>query len=105
MVYDKLVRDRTPDIITAGGRIPVVRVAAVEEYRQRLQHKLHEAAEELGAPDSLREEELAELLEILLALASLEGLSAEALEALRAQKAVRRGSFDRRLVLVEAHER
>jgi predicted house-cleaning noncanonical NTP pyrophosphatase (MazG superfamily) len=41
--YDKLVRDRIPEIIRAAGKIPVTRtVADAEEMKRRLLDKLAE---------------------------------------------------------------
>jgi predicted house-cleaning noncanonical NTP pyrophosphatase (MazG superfamily) len=104
IVYDKLVRDRVPEIVLSGGRRPVTRVADAQEYRRRLEDKLREEADELGEPDAARAEELADLLEVVHALADLEGLTPEALEELRARKAAERGGFRERIVLLEVHE-
>ena len=47
--YRKLVRDRIPEIIQAGGRHPVTRVLDESGYRQALLDKLVEEAGEAAS--------------------------------------------------------
>jgi predicted house-cleaning noncanonical NTP pyrophosphatase (MazG superfamily) len=59
--YRKLVRDRIPEIIQAGGGHPVTRVLDEACYRQALLSKLvEEAAEAASAGTANLPEELAE---------------------------------------------
>jgi predicted house-cleaning noncanonical NTP pyrophosphatase (MazG superfamily) len=104
IVYDKLVRDRIPEIVAATGRRPVTRIAEPEEYRRRLEDKIREELAELCEPGARRAEELADLLEVLYALAELEGLTLGELESLRACKAEQNGGFQNRVVLSEVIE-
>ncbi|USZ69768.1 nucleoside triphosphate pyrophosphohydrolase (plasmid) [Halorussus salilacus] len=95
--YDKLVRDRIPDIVAENGEQAVVHVAEGAEYRERLREKLcEEAAEfrETGDP-----EELADVLEVLAAIRDAEGFDRGELERLRAEKADERGGFEDGVVL------
>jgi predicted house-cleaning noncanonical NTP pyrophosphatase (MazG superfamily) len=96
--YDKLVRDRIPQIIAAAGDEPEVRRAAPEEYRPLLRRKLLEEVDEFLAGEDV--EELADVLEVVHALAADLGVTPERLEQLRAEKAAARGAFTDRLVLV-----
>lgn len=41
-IYNKLVRDKIPEIIENDGETPVVRVLNDEEYRIELENKLKE---------------------------------------------------------------
>jgi len=103
--YDKLVRDRIPEIVCKAGKTPVTRVAADDELRSLLEAKLQEETDELRkSPPARRGEELADILEVVQALACLEGLTPEALEVLRAKKAVERGGFEGKVVLLEVEE-
>ncbi|WP_406039425.1 hypothetical protein OG799_28535 [Micromonospora sp. NBC_00898] len=45
IVYGKLVRDRIPEIISAGGEIPEVQVLGAEDFFPALIAKLHEEAD------------------------------------------------------------
>jgi predicted house-cleaning noncanonical NTP pyrophosphatase (MazG superfamily) len=99
--YDKLVRDRIPDIIRQAGKTPTVRVADPTELTQLLEAKLKEETEELLAPTADRPKELADILEVLHALARQEDMSPDDLEDLRRRKAKDRGGFKEGIVLLE----
>ena len=97
--YDKLVRDRIPDIIRESGKEPVCRTATQEEALDYLARKLgEEAAEYLESRDA---EELADVLEVVFAIAAEKGITPEKLEEIRARKARERGGFSGRIVLEE----
>ena len=100
MRHYKLVRDRIPEIIRAGGGAPITHVASNEEYGLRLDEKLLEEIEEFFG--SREPEELADILEVVFALAAHAGISREELERLRAKKAEERGAFTQRIILEEA---
>lgn len=95
--YDKLVRDRIPEMIEENGETPHVRVADGDEYERRLREKLDEEVREFREDGDV--EELADVLEVVHALREQEGVSAERLEAIRAEKAEERGRFDDGIVL------
>jgi predicted house-cleaning noncanonical NTP pyrophosphatase (MazG superfamily) len=91
MKYDKLVRDRIPEIIRSKGEVPVMHIAPDEEYRARLAEKLREEVAELLDPDANLCDELADVLEVLEALRVLHGLSEEEVQARKTQKRNDRG--------------
>lgn len=97
--YDKLVRDRIPDIIAEKGERSTVHVASDEEYRSKLREKLTEEVAEFM--ESGEREELADVLEVVYALAAERGLSQEELERIRREKAEKRGGFAGRIILEE----
>ena len=76
-IYNKLVRDRIPEIIKGAGKTPTSRAAAADEIRRLLEGKLQEELDELCESGANRPEELADILEVVLALAAEEGLSPE----------------------------
>ena len=96
--FNKLVRDRIPDIIRKNNETPVVRLLDREEYIRELDKKLEEEILEFRANRSL--EELADILEVLYGLCKAEGFTPEELEAVRKDKAERRGAFDERVFLI-----
>jgi predicted house-cleaning noncanonical NTP pyrophosphatase (MazG superfamily) len=95
--YDKLVRDRIPEICRENGETPVTHVETGEDYRERLRAKLCEEAAEFR--ESGDPEELADVLEVLAAIRHAEGFEREELERLREQKAEERGRFEDGIVL------
>ena len=100
-VYNKLVRDRIPEIIAEReGQAPKTRILTEKEYRVELAKKLNEeVAEYQATPNS---EELADILEVVYALAAVHNLDPEALEQIRQEKATPRGGFSKKIFLIEA---
>lgn len=100
--YDKLVRDRIPEIIRAEGKDCTVEVLSDGDYLRFLDAKLNEELAEYQESKSL--EELADLMEVLRAVVIARGWSWEALEQVRREKAEKRGGFERKLLLKEVVE-
>ena len=99
--YDKLVRDRIPEIIAGrGGQATFKACADDEEYLARLVAKLREEVDEFDRDRNA--EELADILEVIRALCLRLGLDPAEVEALRVRKEAERGAFGKKLVLVEA---
>ncbi|SDY07475.1 Predicted house-cleaning noncanonical NTP pyrophosphatase, all-alpha NTP-PPase (MazG) superfamily [Evansella caseinilytica] len=100
-VYQKLVRDRIPEIIRRNGsECDVRRLDAGEfemEAKMKLQEELGEYLEAGNAEQAM--EELADLLELIYCLSEHHGYSKEELEHIRSDKAERRGSFYERWYL------
>ncbi|WUI03845.1 nucleoside triphosphate pyrophosphohydrolase [Spirillospora sp. NBC_00431] len=94
---EKLVRDRIPEIIREGGRLPETRAASPEEHAGLLRAKLYEEAGEYVAGGDPAE--LSDLLEVVHALAELHGLTRHELEEQRSAKAATHGGFSNRIVL------
>jgi predicted house-cleaning noncanonical NTP pyrophosphatase (MazG superfamily) len=65
--YNKLVRDKIPDIIMRRGDKPVTQILDAGAYRRELRRKLQEEVAEFG--ESGEVEELADVLEVVYALA------------------------------------
>lgn len=95
----KLVRDLIPEIIRQNGETPVYRRAWPREMPDLLRAKLkEEVAEYFESGDIM---ELVDILEVIRELAHLEDVSPVKLEMLRQDKAVGRGSFNERWILIE----
>lgn len=95
--YNKLIRDKIPEIVANKGGESVTHIATDEEYKQKAIEKLQEELAEFL--DSKDPEELADLLEITYAVADSLGVSKDELEAMRSKKAVERGGFSKRIIL------
>ena len=100
--YNKLVRDKIPQIIEAGGKTCTVRVLSEEEYLAKLDEKLGEELAEYLESKSM--EELADLLEVIAATAAARGCSWEQLQKIREDKHQKRGGFAQRLLLTQVSE-
>jgi len=100
--YNKLVRDRIPEIIESKGGKCTVEVLSDEEYLKMIDKKLDEELAEYHEDQNL--EELADLVEVIYAAAKARGFTLEELEAVRAEKAAKRGAFDKKLLLKEVTE-
>lgn len=104
--YDKLVRDRIPDIIRASGKMCRTRELAPAERLSALQTKLREEVGEYLAttsnPDAI--EELADVLEVLLALVKMHGGEPADVEAVRIRKWKTRGGFETATLLIDVDD-
>ena len=99
-IYNKLVRDKIPDIIKSNGENPVIKVLNEDEYKKELEKKLYEEYNEvISANGQDRLEELADMLEVIAALAKIEGKTLEDVSLIAHQKVLKRGSFNNRIYL------
>lgn len=98
-VYNKLVRDRIPEIIRADGKRLKSRVLDDAEHLAALLKKLEEEVAELAEARNI--EEPADVHEVLIALTEALGIDPNELEKTRLHKAVERGGFKRKIFLEE----
>ncbi len=101
-IYNKLVRDRIPEIIETNGKTCVTEILSDAKYLEMLDAKLTEELAEYQESKSL--EELADLLEVMQAVVRARGWTWEQLEQIRREKAARRGGFEKKLLLKEVIE-
>ena len=102
ITYNKLVRDRIPEIIEAKGQHCVTRILDEEAYLRMLDAKLGEELSEYHKDQTV--EELADLMEVIYAAAAARGVTKEELEEVRVRKAQQRGGFEKRIFLVEVSD-
>ena len=100
--YNKLVRDRIPEIIEASGKTYTTEILSPEDYLRMLDAKLDEELAEYHKDQNI--EELADLMEVIRAIALARGYTLEELEQIRAEKAAKRGGFEKRILLKEVYE-
>ena len=100
-VYNKLVRDKIPEIIENDGHIPVVRILDDVEYKKELEKKLYEEYLEVLNTRTKEEriEELSDMLEIISYLANLDGKTLKDVIIKAKEKKLTRGGFDKKLFL------
>ena len=84
--YNKLVRDRIPEIIEESGKICKKETLNDEEYLRMIDAKLDEELAEYHKDQNI--EELADLMEVIYAAAVARGYSIEQLEQVRDRKSV-----------------
>lgn len=97
--YNKLVRDRIPEIIEASGRTCATEILSDEDYLRMVDAKLDEELAEYHKDQNI--EELADLMEVIYAAALARGYTLEELEQVRAEKAIKRGGFAKKIFLKE----
>ena len=100
--YNKLVRDRIPDIIEESGKTCVTEILSDEEYLRMVDAKLDEELAEYHKDQNI--EELADLMEVIYAAAVARGYTIEQLEKARTNKIEKRGAFQKKILLVEVKE-
>ncbi|MDO5152817.1 MAG: nucleoside triphosphate pyrophosphohydrolase [Eubacteriales bacterium] len=101
-VYNKLVRDKIPEIVEASGNTCVTEILSYDAYIRALDNKLNEELAEYLQSKSL--EELADLLEVMDAVVKARGYTWDDLTRVRKEKRVHRGGFDKRIFLKEVIE-
>jgi len=100
MKYEKLVRDRVPEIIERTGKTATWRELRDDEFRLALKAKaLEEAKELVHASDDALLSELADLSEVIDGILSAYNLSPDDLEMTRRKKNKKRGEFVRKIFL------
>ncbi len=98
--YNKLVRDRIPEIIERAGKIARWRQLNDDEFREALRAKVvEEAIELLEADDNGIRTELADLAEVFDAVLHAYGVSEAELSVIRAKRNAERGAFKTRTFL------
>ena len=100
--YNKLVRDRIPEIVSNSGKRYICRTLSDDEYITMLDAKLNEELSEYQESKSM--EELADLLEVIRAVAEARGSSIDEVETIRRDKAAKRGGFEQKILLVEVKD-
>ena len=96
-VYNKLVRDKIPEVIESKGLVPTTHIADDKEYRQSLKAKLLEEVDEFLKDEN--REEIADIIEVLTAIQLYKNFDPAEVETIRQKKAQERGGFKGRIIL------
>ena len=102
-IYNKLVRDKIPEVIERSGKVSNTRILSDDGYKQELKKKLQEELEEYltASDDQSAIEELADMLELIHAITAIHGSTMEQLEKVRTKKLTDRGGFKDKIFLIE----
>lgn len=100
-VYNKLVRDNIPKIITEEGLKANARVLNEKEFSDALYEKMIEEATELKLAKTKKEiiEELADLYEVIEELLIINKIDIAEIDKVRVKKNFKKGTFENRIFL------
>lgn len=100
MKYNKLVRDKIPEIIIKKGENPLFHIADEEEYWMKLKEKLKEEVEEFMQAEN--EEELADIMEVIDAICFYKKFKYSKILEIKIKKSEEKGGFNERFILDES---
>lgn len=103
IIYNKLIRDRIPEITKADGWISETRVLNKKEYILELRKKILEEAKELkeGSGHKNLIEELVDIQEIIDAILESKNIKFSDFRKVQTLKRQKRGGFKKRLFLIK----
>lgn len=96
-IYNKLVRDKIPEIITKNNEVCKTRILSDEEYLNELNKKIKEEVDEYL--DSGEIEELADIEEVLRAILDVKKCTYTDFDKIRQNKIEKRGDFKNKIFL------
>ena len=99
-IYNKLVRDKIPEIIKSEGREVKAKILYDEEYKKELNKKLQEEVREYLEDNNV--EELADIVEVVYGILNSMDITIEEFEKIRKEKVKKRGAFNKKIFLEEA---
>lgn len=101
--FNKLVRDKIPDIVSNDNKKCVVETLDEEDYINQLDLKLIEECNEVvhAKSDEQKIEELADVLEVIHSIAENMEIEMNYLETVRVNKKLKNGGFKSRIFLKE----
>ena len=104
-VYNKLVRDKIPEIIEGKNETPVTRILNDDECKLELEKKPYEVYKEvIESSGEDRLFELADMIEVIKSLALLSGKTLEDIIELANGKRNKRGGFEKKIFLEKVIE-
>jgi predicted house-cleaning noncanonical NTP pyrophosphatase (MazG superfamily) len=99
--YNKLIRDKIPEIIAKNGAIPKVSVLDDERFKVALREKLVEEAKELLETKTDEEilKELSDVFQLLELIALNNNTTIAEVERQKEKRKIERGGFEKKLFL------
>ncbi|MCI8273032.1 MAG: nucleoside triphosphate pyrophosphohydrolase [Clostridia bacterium] len=101
-IYNKLVRDKIPEIINSDNRLAITRTLNDSEYLNELNKKLQEEVKEYLEDNNV--EELADIVEVIYGILISKKVSIEDFEIIRKNKVDKRGAFNKKIFLEKVIE-
>lgn len=104
IIFNKLVRDKIPDLIKNSGRRCEFEAMDDIQYAEKLSEKLCEEVQEFlkefnAENDENAIKELADILEVIYAIVELIGVNTQDFEKIRLAKIDKNGSFSKKILL------
>lgn len=99
IAYNKLIRDKIPELLEKDGKKAVIETLSDEEYLMLLNQKLQEEVDEYLESGTI--DELADIGEVMHAILEFKGISLETFQRVRLEKLEARGGFRKRMLLKE----
>ena len=99
--YNKLVRDKIPEIISTNNEVCKIRILSDGEYLNELNKKIQEELNEYLESGEI--EELVDIEEVLRAILSVKKCSYEEFEKIRLEKVNKRGAFTKKIFLEDVN--
>lgn len=96
-LYNKLVRDKIPEIITKDNRKPIITILDNKDYLVELNKKIQEEVQEYLESNNI--EELADIVEVIYGILDAKNISMEEFEKVRKSKVQKRGAFQEKIFL------
>ena len=103
ILYDKLIRDKIPEIIENAGKEYEIHRADEQEYIEKLLLKVEEELAEFKEDPSIAE--MADLFEVLDAVIGYYNFYKEEIKDYQEKKRKERGSFKKQLILEKVIEK
>ena len=105
--YNKLVRDRIPEIIQKEGNTADIIILSEESFKQAIKEKLIEEATEVCNAQNRDDilSELADLQEVMDTIKQIYNINTLEVNTIQAVKALQRGKFEKRLYLKSVSEK
>lgn len=105
-IYNKLIRDRIPEIIKKDGNTADIIILSDDEFKQAVKEKLIEEATEVLKADNRDDvlNELADLQEVMDTIKQIYNINTLEVNTIQAVKALQRGKFEKKLYLKSVKE-
>ncbi|MCY3411337.1 MAG: nucleoside triphosphate pyrophosphohydrolase [Candidatus Heimdallarchaeota archaeon] len=106
IVYNKLIRDRIPEIIRNDNKVPNLRLLNKNEFKSAVLTKFNEEIAELKESTDREDilNELADVLELIYTYGQEYNISPQEIEEKRELKEQKRGGFSKKLFLISVDD-